>query len=85
MENAIFQNPHFFQPVNPNASVVHGEALTIGHLFTLTVRNDAGEALYLTRDPHDAAEWMRAHDPAGWRLRCWTDCGRPVSLLNCGR
>ena len=83
MENAIFQNPHFSQHVNPDASVVHGEALTIGHLFTLTVRDDAGNVLHITRDPHDAADWMRANDPAGWNLSCWTECGRPVSLLNC--
>lgn len=84
MNNPMFSLNDIVAPANPNASVYHAAPIS-GAVRTdteLTVRNDAGSVLWRGFCPGTAKLFMKERDPSGWELRCFTVCGRPVSLLN---
>ena len=48
----------------------------------LHIMDDSDNIVMRTNDPREAVAFMGDNDPSGWALRCVTEDGRPVSLLN---
>lgn len=68
------------QPCNPKAATVVPHEDITGDVFT--VRDDGDTVVFASVSAGECARYMRTNDPDGWSLRCFTEDGRPVSLLN---